>query len=80
MDDKARKDFLAASNYRTMRKRMLCSTSMKEFLQLMESEMGEDEHAFVADFVRAFEEEIVDVRRKFYLFSLKKEWRLSSRR
>jgi len=36
MDDKQQKEFLGASGYRTMRKRMLCSSSMKEFLYLVE--------------------------------------------
>jgi hypothetical protein len=44
MDDKQQKEFLNASGYRTMRKRILCSTSMKEFLQLMESVVTVDEN------------------------------------
>lgn len=39
MDDKERKDFLGASGYMTMRKRMLSSCSLKEFYQLMEKKV-----------------------------------------
>lgn len=74
LDDKAQKDFLAASGYRTMRKRILCSCSMKEFLQFMEERVSVDEHGnsdeeqLVQGFIQGFEEEIVDV--KFNIFRL----------
>lgn len=43
LDDKSQKEFLAASGYRTMRKKILCSCSMKEFLQFMEDRVIVDE-------------------------------------
>lgn len=77
MDDKSQKDFLQASGYRTMRKRILCSCNMREFLQLIESkitvdELGRtDEKALVEGFIREFNEEIADVSIKcFYRFLL----------
>jgi len=44
MDDKEQKAFLVASGYRTMRKRIICSCNMKEFLELIESKVKVDEN------------------------------------
>eukprot|EP00347_Sterkiella_histriomuscorum_P001424 403372090 len=66
LDDKEQKAFLAASGYRTMRKRILCSCNMREFLQLIESKVTIDENSisnerqFVDDFISEYNEEIQD--------------------
>lgn len=39
MDDKDQKAFLDASGYRTIRKKMLCSCSIKAFYELIESKI-----------------------------------------
>jgi hypothetical protein len=65
--DQARaKEFLNASGYRTMRKKMLCSCNIKEFLQFLESfikeeDFANDEKTFVDVFIQTFEDELPDV-------------------
>ena len=39
MDEKESSEFLKLSGYMTMRKRMLCSCTMKEFLELLENKI-----------------------------------------
>ena len=53
MDDKEQKDFLALTGYRTMRKRMMCSCNLKDFLQLIETKI------FVKEDGSTDEEELV---------------------
>lgn len=45
MDDKEKNAFLGASGYRTWRKKMLCSCSLKAFYELMESKISFEEGA-----------------------------------
>jgi len=56
MEDKERKDFLAASGYMTMRRRILSSCSLKEFYQLMEKKVNvkEDGTSDELEFVQLF--------------------------
>lgn len=67
IDEARGKEILAASGYRTSRKRMLCSFNMKEFLQIMEGvlkfdENGvSDERELVEGFIAAYEDEFPDV-------------------
>ena len=68
MDNKEAVEFLKASGYITMRKKMTCSCTLKEFLQLIESKVStdpttgtSDELKFVNDFLRVLDEEMVDV-------------------
>ena len=67
IDEARAKEILAASGYRTSRKRMLCSFNMKEFISIMESvlrfdENGKsDEQELIDGFILAFEDEYPDV-------------------
>ncbi len=72
MDEKEKNAFLAASGYRTWRKKMLCSCSLKAFYELLESkitygESGSDEEAIISEFLATLEDELPDVR---FLLSL----------
>lgn len=69
MEDKEKLDFLKASGYITMGKKMSCSCTLKEFLQLIEKKVktdpvtGEsDELKFINDFLTVLDEEAADVR------------------
>lgn len=69
MTDEEAKNYLKTSGYMTIRKRMLASCSLKEFLQLMETKVhpnqdmpGSDELEFVDEFLKILEEELPDVR------------------
>lgn len=72
MDEKGSKEFLAASGYRTTRKRILCSCNWREFLQLIESKVKvlneetreTNERELIDGFVKEYNEEIVDVKFK----------------
>ena len=68
MEDKEKLDFLKASGYITMSRKMSCSCTLKEFLQLIEKKVatdpvtGEsDELKFVNNFLRVLDEEAADV-------------------
>jgi hypothetical protein len=68
MNEEDGKNFLKTSGYMSLRKRMLTSCSMKEFLQLIESKVqanpdgkGTDELQFVDNFLKVLEEEIPGV-------------------
>lgn len=72
MTDEEAKNYLKTSGYMTIRKRMLASCSLKEFLQLMETKVhpnqdipGSDELEFVDEFLKILEEELPDVRTLF---------------
>ncbi|CDW85068.1 UNKNOWN [Stylonychia lemnae] len=66
MDENQQKEFLSASGYRTMRKRILCSCNMKEFLELIESKIVVDENGIsneaqlIDGFIHEYNEEIDD--------------------
>ena len=61
-DEKEQKAFLSQSGYRTIRKRMLCSCTLKTFFELLESKLPNEDHmAFATEFIRLVDDELVDV-------------------
>ena len=63
MSEKDSKDFLQASGYRTFRKRMTCSCTLRELYELLESKVDESGQAeeLVDGFLQSLEEELPDV-------------------
>jgi hypothetical protein len=55
MDDKEQKEFLRASDYKTIRKQMLCSCNLKTLYELIESKLPSSGYTIKAVPVKAGE-------------------------
>ena len=63
-DEKEQKAFLNNGGYRTIRKKMLCSCTLKSFFDLIESKLDTtqmEEATFTQDFLATLDDELKDV-------------------
>ena len=57
------RNFRNASGYQTLRKKMLCSCSMREYLEFMDSKVyfPNESEKVTEDFINALKEALIDV-------------------